>query len=186
MSLNGGTHSKTSVTSGSTTTYKFSHWSSSSNGSSVGTSISGTTYSNLYAIWTTDQTTYSTANLGTPTKSISRTVTLNASGGSVSPTSKSISGSYTFSGWYTTNSSSGTKVSNPSSYRATSNNTLYAIWSSSPTMTGISLPTPSRSVSYKVTFDPSGGSVSPASKNVNPCSLKVSVTAVKSLGAVVT
>lgn len=164
--LNGGSHSDTSITSGYTTYYKFSHWSSTTNGSSVGTSISGTTYSNLYAIWIIDSTSYIDANLGTPTKSASYKVTLNASGGNVSPTFKNITGFYTFSGWYTTNSSSGTKISNPSSYRATSNNILYAIWSSSPTMTAISLPTPTRSVSYKVTFDPSGGSVSPTSKNV--------------------
>lgn len=165
LDLNGGSHSKTSVTSGYTTSYTFSHWSSTTSGSSVGTSISGTTYTTLYAIWSSSNS-YNTTNLGTPTKSASYTVTLNVNNGTVSPTSKTISGSYTFQGWYTTNSSSGTKVSNPSSYRASSNNTLYAIWASSPTMTGISLPTPTRNVSYKVTFDPSGGSVSPTSKNV--------------------
>ena len=165
LNLNGGTHTQSSVTTGYTNYYTFSHWSSTTSGSSVGTSISGTTYSTLYAIWKISSTSYTTKNLGNPSKSIYYRVTFDASGGTVSPAYKNISGSYIFSGWY---DSSGNKITNSSSYRATSNNTLTARWSSSPTLTGISLPTPTRSAvdgTFTITLNANGGSLSSSITN---------------------
>ena len=91
------------------------------------------------------------------------TVTFNANGGSVSPTTRSVkSGTsigslptptrsgYTFDGWYTS-ASGGTKIT--SSKVITGNVTYYAHWS-------VALPT------YTVTFNANGGSVSPTTRSV--------------------
>jgi len=90
------------------------------------------------------------------------TVTYNANGGSVSPTSRGVGGGgayglhptptrtgYTFNGWYTA-LTGGEMVSTFTTVRL-GNHTLYARW------------TPN---TYTVTFDVQGGSVSPASKTV--------------------
>ncbi len=91
------------------------------------------------------------------------TVTFNANGGSVSPTSKTVAYSntygdlptpthsgYSFDGWYTA-SSGGSKVTSSTTVTVISDHTLYAHW----TKTDVT-----------VTFDPNGGSVSPSSKTV--------------------
>lgn len=98
----------------------------------------------FYAIWTAN--TY--------------TVTYNANGGTVSPSSASVSypnsvtlptpsrSGYTFNGWYTA-SSGGSFIGNAgSSYAPTSNITIYAQWTA---------------VIYTITWNANGGSVSPTS-----------------------
>lgn len=92
----------------------------------------------------------------------SYTVTFNANGGSVSPTSRSVlygntvgtlptptRANYTFLGWYTS-ASGGTQIT--SSQKVTGNVTYYAHW---------------RLNSYVVTFNANGGTVSPTSRTVN-------------------
>lgn len=94
------------------------------------------------------------------------TVTFDANGGSVSPSSKVITPSqkygdlpmpsrngYTFDGWYTS-ASGGTQVTAATTVNLTGNQTLYAHWTKIPVTT------------YTVTFDPNGGSVSPSSKTL--------------------
>jgi len=92
------------------------------------------------------------------------TVTYNANGGSVSPTSATVNAGssvtlptpsrsgYTFNGWYTA-SSGGSFVGNAgSSYTPSSSITIYAQWST---------------IQYTVTWNANGGSVSPTSNTVN-------------------
>lgn len=123
------------------TGYSFQGWyTSSSGGSKVTSSTKATKSMTVYAHW----------------KRKSYTVTFNANGGTVSPTSKTVeSGTtislptptregYTFGGWYTS-ASGGTKVS---SLTVTKNQTLYAYWSINQ---------------YTITFNASGGKVSPTS-----------------------
>jgi len=132
------------------TNYTFAGWyTSASGGSKVTSSTKVTTASNhtLYAHWTAN--TY--------------TVTFNPNGGSVSPTSKTVTYNstygdlptpsrtgYTFTGWYTS-ASGGSQVSASTKVTTTSNHTLYAHWTVN---------------TYTVTFNPNGGSVSPTSKTV--------------------
>ncbi|CDE09098.1 putative uncharacterized protein [Bacillus sp. CAG:988] len=91
------------------------------------------------------------------------TVTYDANGGSVSPSSKNVTyggtygtlakpskSGYDFAGWYTA-ASGGTKVTSSTKVTATSNHKIYAHWSDN---------------TYTVTFDANGGSVSPTSKTV--------------------
>lgn len=158
---NGGSVSQTSktVTYGSTygtlpmptrVGYTFQGWYTSSiGGSKVTDATSVTTDSSrtLYAHWTAN--TY--------------TVTFDVNGGSVSPTSKTVTYDstygdmptatrigYTFDGWYTA-SSGGSKVTSATSITTASALTLHAHWTAN---------------TYTVTFDPNGGSVSPTSKTV--------------------
>ena len=100
-------------------------------------------------------TAYSTAN--------PYTVTFNANGGSVTPTSKTVTYAstygtlptasrtgYDFDGWFTS-ASGGTKVTSSSTVSITADQTLYAHWSARD---------------YLVTFNANGGSVTPTSKTV--------------------
>ena len=127
--------------------YTFNGWFTEANG---GTKVTADTKCNL----TSNQTLYAQWT------AISYKVTFNANGGTVSQTSKSVTydgtygtlptaarTGYTFNGWFTA-ASGGTKVTDDTKYNLTSNQTLYAQWSA---------------VSYKVTFDANGGSVTPAS-----------------------
>ena len=139
--------------------YTFAGWYTSASGGTRVTATStftSTSNQTLYAHWTYTSKTY--------------TVYFNANGGSVSTSSKSVSynstyGSlptptkasdnyynYTFDGWYTS-SSGGTRVTASSTFTSTSNQTLYAHWTSSPK-------------SYTVYFDANGGTVSTTSKTV--------------------
>lgn len=78
--------------------------------------------------------------LPTPTKSF--TITLNANGGSVSPSS--LTSKCIFGGWYENSSFSGTKYSAGESYKVLKNVTLYAKWTNST----VTPSTPTRS-NYK-------------------------------------
>lgn len=135
------------------THYTFEYWRNPLSGGDpiilyAGNSYTVTSNITFYAIWTAN--TY--------------TVSYNANGGSVSPSSASVQypgsvtlptpsrSGYTFNGWYTA-SSGGTFVGNAgSSYSPTSNITLYAQWSV---------------IQYTVTWNANGGSVTPTSDTVN-------------------
>ena len=95
----------------------------------------------------------------------SYTVTLNPNGGSVSPTTKTVTygkaygtlptpmrTGYTFVGWWTAKDSGGKKVTATTICYASGNYTLYARWTVGKT--------------YTVTLNPNGGSVSPTTKTV--------------------
>lgn len=96
--------------------------------------------------------------------SASYTVTLNANGGTVSPSKITVTkgstygtlptptrAGYKFLGWYTS-SSGGTQITSSAKVTITKNQTLYARWQQSP--------------QYTVTFNANGGSVSTSSKKV--------------------
>lgn len=124
------------------TGYSFQGWyTSSSGGSKVTSSTKATKSMTVYAHW----------------KIKSYTVTFNANGGSVSPTSKTVEygttissfptptrTGYTFGGW-STSASGGSLIS---SLKVTKDQTLYANWLINQ---------------YKVTFNANGGKVSPTS-----------------------
>ena len=106
----------------------------------------------------------STTTIYAQWSAISYTVTFNANGGSVSPTSSSGTNSggvvlptpsrtnYSFLGWYTA-SSGGTYINGGgNTYYPTASVTLYAQWQIN---------------TYTVTWDANGGSVSPTSSSVN-------------------
>lgn len=107
----------------------------------------------LYAYWRKDISSY--------------IVTFNASGGSVSTSTKTVtSGStygtlptptrsgYSFDGWYTA-SSGGSKVTSSTIFNGSSNITLYAHWTATPTEKTVT-----------ITFDANGGSTKTASKTI--------------------
>ena len=89
------------------------------------------------------------------------TVTYNANGGAVSPTSNAVNqgssvtlptptrSGWTFNGWFTA-ATGGTKINSP--YTPTANITLFAQWTQ---------------ITHVVTYNATGGSVSPASSTVN-------------------
>ena len=132
------------------TGYTFAGWYTSRTGGSLvssSTKVTTNTTHTIYAHWNTN----------------SYSVTYDANGGTVSPTSKSITyGStygtlptpsrtgYTFLGWYTSRTN-GTQVISSTTVTTTSNHTIYAHW---------------RANTYTVTYNANNGSVSPASKNV--------------------
>ena len=76
----------------------------------------------------------------------SYTVTLNANGGSVSPTSLNAARttSYTFKNWNTAADGSGTSYAPGAAYSTDANVTLYAQWESKTTTAAVALPTPTR------------------------------------------
>ena len=91
------------------------------------------------------------------------TLTLNANGGTVSPTTQSVTfqkpygtlqtptrSGYTFNGWFTA-ASGGTQVTSTTTYTTAGNSTIYAQWTVIPPAL------------YVLTFNPNGGSVSPTS-----------------------
>jgi uncharacterized repeat protein (TIGR02543 family) len=93
------------------------------------------------------------------------TVTLNPNGGSVSPTTKTVTygeaygtmptptrSGYTFAGWWTAKDTGGKKVTASTVCYASGNYTLYARWTAGKT--------------YTVTLNPNGGSVTPTTKTV--------------------
>lgn len=136
----------------SRTNFTFNGWNTAANGSgtsyAAGTTITMNANYTLYAQWTP----------------ITYTVTWNANGGSVSPTSSSVNAGtsvtaptptrsgYTFNGWYSASSGGSLIVNAGNSYTPSSSVTLYAQWTV---------------IQYTVTFNANGGSVSPTSSTVN-------------------
>ena|GEM_PF-5241579 len=129
--------------------YKFDNWYTAASG---GTKVSADSIYNefgnstLYAHWSPNE----------------YTVTFDANGGTVSPTSSKIKtdtayslptpkrNGYTFNGWYTAKTG-GTKITSSTKFTAAANQTLYAQWTANE---------------YTVTFDANGGTVSPTSSKI--------------------
>ena len=112
--------------------------------SETATSASWSPYNGIASSWiesnTTENTALSELNLYAVWKLINFTVTFNAQGGTVSPTSKTVTyeSTYgdlptptktgnTFKGWYTA-SSGGTKITSSTTVTITADQTLYAQW----------------------------------------------------------
>lgn len=133
-----------------TTKYSQTKWNTKSDGSGTGynsqASYTGNAALTLYAIWSTTEaagTSY-TLPTGTPVKNsetLTRTVTINANGGSYSGGAKTSSAtkSYTFKGWFTAKTG-GTQRTTSS--RVTAAETVYAQYNSSVgSYSAVTLPT---------------------------------------------
>lgn len=109
LNYNGNGTSNGSKSTTKTTSYTFKNWNTNSSGTgtsyNAGASYTANAAATLYAQWTTNNPTYSSFTLPTPTWT-----------------------GHTFNGWYTA-SSGGTKVGNGGvSYSPTSSGTIYAQW----------------------------------------------------------
>lgn len=154
FNANGGSSTPDAKTSTRTPKYAFSKWNTKSDGSgtnySAGASYTPSSAVTLYATWTTSYTnnsiTLPSAITKPNTSETPYTVTLNANGGSCSPASLSAARttSYTFKGWNTNSSGSGTNYSAGASYTPSAATTLYAKWTSSTSTAAVTLPTPTR------------------------------------------
>lgn len=175
---NGGSSTPSSQTSTRTITYSFNGWNT--NNSGTGTNYSAATNytfsanATLYANWGSSYTN----NSITLPAAISRNndtlnshvVSYNANGGSSTPSSQTstITRKWTFGGWNTNNSGTGTNYNASSSYTPSANTTLYAKWSSSDTQNSITLPSAisranGAAAGYNVTYNANGGSNAPSS-----------------------
>lgn len=144
----------TAITSTKTRKYTFGGWNTNQSGNGTNYSAEGSytpsAATTLYAKWTSSDTN----NAITLPDSITRSyvidatykVTLNANKGSCpdsSLTTNKIT-SYTFGGWNTNASGTGTNYSKKASYTPSAATTLYAKWNSSTTTAAINLPEPTR------------------------------------------
>ena len=131
---NGGSWSGSNGSATWATTYHQTYWNTASNGSGTNYSSSGNYTANadatLYAIWTSsNQGTSYALPTGTPTKASttgsSKTVTINANGGTCSITTltSNVTTTYSFKGWFTA-TSGGTQRTTSS--RVTAAETIYA------------------------------------------------------------
>lgn len=143
-----------SLTSTKTRKYTFGGWNTNTSGTGTNYSASAAyTFSasdTLYAKWTSSDTnnaiTLPSAITRANASAGSYTVTYDANGGSCSTESASAARttSYTFAGWNTNSSGTGSNYSAGSSYTPSSATTLYAKWNSSTTTAAVTLPTPTR------------------------------------------
>ena len=134
--------------------YRFDGWFTAANGGNQitsNTTVDLSANQTLYAHWTYAPASY--------------TVTFNANGGTVSPTSKTVTNGekygdlptptrkdYRFEGWFTA-ANGGNQITSNTTVDLSANQTLYAHWTYAP-------------ASYTVTFDPNGGSVTPSTLTV--------------------
>lgn len=152
---NGGTTTPGSLTATNTTTYTFKNWNSSQDGS--GTSYnSSSTYTfkatsttNLYAQWNSSTTKGSItlpAAISRSDDTAIYTVNFeeNFTGGGMFSQSSIKTTKYTFAGWNTNSSGTGSNYSASSTYTPSSSHTLYAKWSSSTSQNSITLPSLTR------------------------------------------
>ena len=143
------------ITSTRTITYTFGGWNTNSSGTgttySANTSYTFSSNTTLYAKWDTSYTNNAITLPAAITRSnesaTAYTVTLNANGGSCSTTSLSAARttSYTFAGWNTNSSGTGTNYNAGASYTPSAAGTLYSKWNSSTSTAAVTLPTPTRS-----------------------------------------
>lgn len=150
FNANNGSSTPSAVT--STLTYKQTYWNTNSSGTGTNYGSGGSYTSNaaatLYAIWSTTNGAVTLASAITRANAAATgyKVTFNANGGTctTSDLTAARTTKYTFGGWNTNSSGTGTNYSAGASYTPTAAITLYAKWSSSTTTTAITLPTPTR------------------------------------------
>lgn len=150
---NGGSPDKSSDRSSAKRSYVHAGWQDEYNvvQGFAGDSYIPTSNHTLYAKWNYSDSAYSALTLPSASKSSTtetRTVTLNAMGGSVSSTSltSSATRTYKLTGWYTQSSGGTLKGKAGASYTpSASNETLYAQYSSTlSSYSSVTLPTPTR------------------------------------------
>jgi uncharacterized repeat protein (TIGR02543 family) len=162
LTVSAGREETTTATTKATTTTQ-----PASTTTTVPTTTTRTTTAPTTATSTTTSTTTTTTTTRTTTTTaapVKYTVTYDANGGSVSPYSATVNSGasttlptptrsgYTLNGWYTA-ASGGSKVGNGgANYAVNGNITLYAQWIA---------------ITYTVTYDANGGSVSPTLHSVN-------------------
>ena len=141
-----------------TTSYTFKNWNTNSGGTgtsyNAGASYTANAGATLYAQYTESSTSQTTNPSITTAAAISRadssagsyTITYNANGGVCSTPTASAERvtSYTFNGWNTNSSGTGTNYTANTSQVFSASVTLYAKWSSSTTTVAVTLPTPTR------------------------------------------
>ncbi len=132
--------------------YDFGGWYTQPNGggSLITASTTAMTLENhiLYAKWTIHPYTVRFDPQSGMVSPTSKTVTYGAAYGTLPTPSKT---GHSFNGWYTQANGGGTRITESTVFNITTDQTLYAKW------------TP---YTYTITFDPQGGKVKPASKNV--------------------
>lgn len=157
---NNGTSTPGSLTAINTIKYTFTGWNSSSDGSgtaynsSTAYTFKNTTTTTLYAQWSAATTKGSitlpaaiSRNNDTTTYTINFNENFTGGGTSQLLSTKTIT--YTFAGWNTNSSGTGTTYSAKASYTPASTHTLYAKWTSDTTQTSITLPSLTRT-GYKL------------------------------------
>lgn len=158
FNANGGTTTPSSLTATDTTKYTFVSWNTAKDGS--GNSYDSTTAHTfkanytLYAQWSSSTTKGSITLPAAITKSKDTTIYTinfneNFTDGGTSSLSSTKTITYTFAGWNTNSSGTGTTYSAKASYTPTSTRTLYAKWTSATTQTSITLPSLTRT-GYKL------------------------------------
>lgn len=149
---NGGTASKSSVTSTQTTTYSFANWrlnGTSGTAYNAGASYTPSANCTMYASWSSSTGSWTSQTAATGSRSStssSCTVTFNATanGGSCSTSSltSTRTTSYTCTGWWTATSGGTRRVTSGGTFTPSATETLYAQWSSSTSAySAITLPT---------------------------------------------
>ena len=170
LDAQGGTTDPSSLIATKTTSYSFKGWSTTNDDSVeyVSAFIPSTNIT-LYAVWESATTTES-ISLPVPTRSsinTSITVTLDAQGGSVDPSSLTTLKvtSYSFKGWSTAIDDT---VEYISAFTPTLNTTLYAVWETVISITPITLPSPKKSGYNFIGWTTSIGSSAYVSTNYKP------------------
>ena len=144
FSSRGSTYS--TKTSTATTTYPFNGWALNSTSGTVysaGAKYTVTGNVTFYAKWGNGSTTGSQVSFPSNPSNYSTTITngcsvtlnSNYSGGSNSTKTANLTTTYTFKNWNTNSSGTGTSYTSSSTYKPTSNTTLYAQWNDSSTGT---------------------------------------------------
>lgn len=150
FNANGGTSTPSAITNKKYYSYSFYRWAiNSSTMYAASSNYTPSAATSMYASWseTAHQRAITLpAAISHNNGQASRTVTFNANGGSVSPTTKTSTATvtYSFNGWHW-GSASGTTYAAKASYTPSATGTMYAGWNSSTGSFGsISTPTPSR------------------------------------------
>lgn len=148
---NGGTCSTASLNSTATITYSCTGWWTATSGgtkrAASGGSYTPSASEKVYAQWSSKTGTYSQVTLPSATKangSSSRTVTINANGGSSTVTSRTSTATITYSctGWFTAASGGTSRGAVGAKYTPSAVETLYAQFSSSTgSYSAVTLPT---------------------------------------------
>lgn len=170
FNANGGSCSTASSKSTATITYTMNGWYTATSGGTKrcgsGGSYTPSATETLYAQWGSSTGTYSQVTLPSATKAsttTSRTVTLNANGGSCSTASVKSNATVTYShtGWFTATSGGTSRGTAGAKYTPGASETIYAQFSSSTgSYSAVTLPaaTKASSTTYRtINFDANGG-----------------------------